>query len=178
MCPPFSRRRIATRWLTGLSSATRMRSRQARRGGLRRRRVDDRRSRCTAAPRPEPRSARCCLTGLTRYAATPSSRQRAASPCRSAEVSIRMGVPASAGSALIALATSNPSMPGIMASSRMARYRGPPALWRSSASAATPQSTAVGDAPQSLQQILEHPAVGRVVVDNEYSAGRADSAGA
>ena len=80
----------------------------------RRRRRDERRwMRGVRARRGWPRSSADCLTGLMRYVATPSSRQRAASPAPPDDVSITIvGARQVVVFRSIALATVKPSMLG------------------------------------------------------------------
>ena len=86
------------------------------------RRFRGRRQRPTTASTPIARSIAAsrsaAYTGLVRYAAMPSSAQRAWSPYSPDELSIMTVAPASSGRFATSAATSNPSMSGMFASSR------------------------------------------------------------
>jgi len=86
---------------------------------------------------------------LIKYDDIPSSRQRPASPWRSAEVSIMIAGISALSCVRIRSTSMKPSMSGIIASTSTSGYGRPAAAARrSSASAAVPPSTAVGFAYQ------------------------------
>ena len=144
-CPRFERSPTATRWLTTLSSAS---STLSERTG----RPEWRSSEAAGSAFERPSSARqmavyrsAASTGLVRYVAMPSSRQRVWSPYWPDEVSIMIVAPASSGRFIICSATPKPSISGMLASSRT-RTNGvcASAAAARASMAAAPLPTAVG----------------------------------
>ena len=96
-------------------------------------------------------SRSAAYTGLVRCAATPSAAQRACSPLSPDELSIMTVTPPSSGCPESSAATSNPSISGMLASSRTSSNgRAVSAAAMSASMAARPLATAVAVIPQRL----------------------------